>query len=114
MASNLISPEEANARVLAGEPIVFVDARNAKAWGSSNRKIPGAVRVPADDVESHLSQIDSESTVIAYCTCPSEESSLKVAKSLKEAAHSRVFALRGGFDAWVAAGYPLEQKSKAA
>jgi len=114
MGSDRISPEEANARVLAGEPIVFVDARNSKAWESSDRKIPGALRVPAGDVESHLEEIDSGSTVIAYCTCPSEQSSLEVAKSLMEKGYSRVFALRGGFDAWVAAGYPIETKTMAA
>jgi rhodanese-related sulfurtransferase len=68
MAANRISPEEVNARALAGEPIVFVDSRNAKAWGESDRKIPGAVRVPADDVQSHLKEIDRDSTVVAYCT----------------------------------------------
>lgn len=114
MASDRISPEEANARVLAGEPIVFADARNAKAWSSSDRKIPGAVRVPSDDVQSHLEDLDSESTIIVYCTSPSEESSHDVARQLTEKGYNRVFALRGGFDAWIAAGYPAERKSKAA
>jgi rhodanese-related sulfurtransferase len=68
MPSNRISPEEVNARVLAGEPIVFVDTRNLKAWKESDRKIPDAIHVPADDVESHLSEIDKNATVIAYCT----------------------------------------------
>ena len=76
--------------------------------------VTSAVRVPAGDVESHLEEIDSGSTVIAYCTCPSEQSSLEVAKSLMEKGYSRVFALRGGFDAWVAAGYPIEMKTMAA
>jgi rhodanese-related sulfurtransferase len=68
MPSNRISPEEVNARVLAGEPIVFLDTRNPKAWAESDRKIPGAVRVPTDDVESHLNEIDRASTIVAYCT----------------------------------------------
>jgi len=68
MPSNRISPEEANARVLAGEPMAFVDSRNPQAWAKSDRKIPGAVRVPADDVESHLSKIDQYSTIVTYCT----------------------------------------------
>jgi rhodanese-related sulfurtransferase len=114
MPSNRISPEEANARVLAGEPIVFADARNPKAWESSDRKIPGAVRVPADDVKSHLDKLDRKWTFIAYCTCPSEESSLEVARRLTEQGYNRVFVLRGGFDAWIAAGYPIETKSEAA
>jgi len=68
MPSNRISPEEANARILAGEPMVFVDSRNPQAWAKSDRKIPGAVRVPADDVESHLHEIDRHSTLVSYCT----------------------------------------------
>jgi rhodanese-related sulfurtransferase len=114
MASNRISPEEVNARALAGEPIVFVDARIAKAWAASDRKIPGAIRVSADNVESHLKEIDKTSTAVVYCTCPSEESSLRVARALSETGHPRVFALRGGFDAWVAAEYPVETKPRAA
>ena len=68
MASNRISPEEANARVLAGEPIVFIDSRNPKAWAASDRKIPGAVRMTADDIRSRMNEIDHSATVIAYCT----------------------------------------------
>jgi rhodanese-related sulfurtransferase len=68
MASNRISPEEVNARVLAGEPMVFVDTRNPKAWKESDKQIPGAIRVPTDDIESHLSKIDKTATVITYCT----------------------------------------------
>jgi rhodanese-related sulfurtransferase len=68
MPSNRISPEEVNARVLAGEPIVFVDTRNPKAWKESDRKIPDAIRVPTDDVDSHLDEIDKNATVITYCT----------------------------------------------
>src|SRR5207253_10845176 len=105
MASNRISAEEINARALAGEPMVFVAARNAKAWAESDRKIPGAIRVPTHDVESHLDEIDKSSTVIVYCTCPSEESSVIVARTFSDNGYPRVFALRGGFDAWVAAEY---------
>jgi rhodanese-related sulfurtransferase len=68
MPSNRISPEEVNARVLAGEPIVFVDSRNPQAWKESDRKIPDAIRVPVDEVEKHLNEIDKNATVVTYCT----------------------------------------------
>ena len=63
-----ISPEEAHARALAGEPMQFLDTRNPKAWAESDKKIPGAIRVPTDDVQSHLSEIDPEKTIVTYCT----------------------------------------------
>ena len=113
MPSNRISPEEANARVLAGEPVIFVDARNPKAWGEADRKIPGSVRISADDVDSHLKELDRTSTIIAYCTCPNEESSSRVCQTLRDNGY-RSFALRGGFDAWVGSEYPTEKKAKAA
>jgi rhodanese-related sulfurtransferase len=68
MASDRISPEEASARVLAGDNVIYVDTRNPKAWAKSDRKIPGAIRIPADQVESHLNELDPASTVITYCT----------------------------------------------
>jgi rhodanese-related sulfurtransferase len=37
-----------------------------------------------------------------------------VAQILTNKGYPRVFALRGGFDAWVASSYPLEEKANAA
>ena len=113
MASDKISADEANARVLAGEPIVFIDARNPEAWDESDRKIPGAIRMTADDIESRAGKIQRTATVVAYCTCPDEESSSRVVRHFRKKGY-RAFALRGGFDAWAAAEYPLEEKVKAA
>jgi len=63
-----ISPEEAHSRTLSGERVLFLDSRNPTAWGESDRKIPGAIRVPADAVEDHLGEIKKDYTVVAYCT----------------------------------------------
>jgi rhodanese-related sulfurtransferase len=113
MASEKISADEANARVLAGEPIVFIDARSTEAWDESDRKIPGAIRMTADRVESGAGKIQRMATVIVYCTSPNEEASGRVVRHLTKKGY-RAFALRGGFDAWAAAEYPLEEKLKAA
>jgi rhodanese-related sulfurtransferase len=113
MASNRISPDETNARVLAGEPVIFVDARNPKAWANSNRKIPGAIRIRPEEIGKRLDEIDRTATVIAYCTSPNEDSSMQLVKVLEDKGY-RAFALRGGFDAWASAEYPLEEKPKAA
>jgi rhodanese-related sulfurtransferase len=63
-----ISPEEAHSRALSGERVLFLDSRNPTAWAESDRKIPGAIRVPADAVANHLKEINKDYTVIAYCT----------------------------------------------
>jgi rhodanese-related sulfurtransferase len=47
---------------------------------------------------------------VPYCTCPNQESSLRVAKELRRRGFTDVQALEGGFDAWKRAGGTLEQK----
>ncbi|MGE0822123.1 MAG: rhodanese-like domain-containing protein [Candidatus Binatia bacterium] len=55
-------------RMEQGEAIVFVDARNAKAWENSDVKLPGAVRIPADEAEQRLAQLPRDRMIIPYCT----------------------------------------------
>ena len=68
MASDRITPEEANLREQQGERILYVDARNSTAWKKSDRKIPGAIRIPPDNVDAHLDELARDATVVAYCT----------------------------------------------
>jgi rhodanese-related sulfurtransferase len=63
-----VTPDEVKQRMDRGEPIAFLDARNPKAWAESDRMLPGAIRVPADDVEAHLSEIPRDRVAVAYCT----------------------------------------------
>ena len=63
-----ISVEDVRARLDRGEDIFFVDTRNPKAWGEAETKLPGAIRVPADQVEQHLADIPRDRTIVAYCT----------------------------------------------
>jgi rhodanese-related sulfurtransferase len=63
-----ITVHDAKGRLDRAEPIVFVDSRNAQEWSQSDVKIPGAIRVPAGDVASHVNQIPKNSTIVTYCT----------------------------------------------
>jgi rhodanese-related sulfurtransferase len=63
-----ISAEDVKARLGRGEPIVFVDSRNPTAWAESDVKLPGAIRVEADRVRDHLSEIPRGRPIVAYCT----------------------------------------------
>jgi rhodanese-related sulfurtransferase len=51
-----------------GEQFTFVDSRNPTAWEEADRKLPNAVRVPAEELEQHLNDIPKDRTVITYCT----------------------------------------------
>jgi rhodanese-related sulfurtransferase len=63
-----VTVEEVKGRMDRGEPFAFVDTRNPVAWGESDLKLPGAIRVPADELEQHLDEIPRDRAVITYCT----------------------------------------------
>ena len=51
-----------------GQPIAFIDSRNPIAWGSSKVRLPGALRIPIDEVERHLPTLPRDQRLIVYCT----------------------------------------------
>jgi rhodanese-related sulfurtransferase len=68
MAPTRVTADEIIERMNRGEKFTFLDTRNPKAWSESDEKLPGALRVPADELEKHLDQIPRDRTVITYCT----------------------------------------------
>jgi rhodanese-related sulfurtransferase len=63
-----VTVDEVRERMDRGEQFTFVDTRNPQAWGEAETKLPGAVRVPADELEQHLEEIPRDRAVITYCT----------------------------------------------
>ena len=63
-----VTVDEVKERMNRGEVFTFIDTRNPKAWAEADTKLPGAIRIPADEVEQHLDQIPRDRTVITYCT----------------------------------------------
>lgn len=63
-----VTVDEVKERIDRGELFAFVDTRNPKAWAEAEYKLPGAIRVPAEEVQQHLDQIPRDRTVITYCT----------------------------------------------
>jgi rhodanese-related sulfurtransferase len=63
-----VSAAEAKQMLDRGERVVFVDARNPVAWGSSTVKLPGAIRIPVDEVDEHVGEVARDATAISYCT----------------------------------------------
>ena len=48
--------------------IAFIDSRNPIAWGSSNVILPGALRIPIDEVDRRLEELPRDRRLIVYCT----------------------------------------------
>lgn len=110
MEATRVTIDEIKTRLERGEQFTFLDTRNDQAWSEAQTKVTGAIRVPAGEVEQHLSEISHERTVITYCTCPHEASSAKVAQELSARGYKNVHPLFIGFEAWEKAGLPVEPK----
>jgi membrane protein DedA with SNARE-associated domain/rhodanese-related sulfurtransferase len=85
----------------------IVDLRHPLDYLPDPRVLPGAVRIGPAELASLADRIPRDRDIILYCTCPSEETSAKVAMQLHRLGITRVRPLRGGFDGWKQAGYPL-------
>jgi len=68
MEATRVTVDEVKERMDRGEAFTFVDTRNPKAWAEADTKLPGAIRIPADEAEQQLDQIPRDRTVITYCT----------------------------------------------
>ena len=68
MEATRVTVDEVRERMDRGEQFAYVDTRNPVAWGESDVKLPGAIRVPANELDEHLSEIPRGRAVITYCT----------------------------------------------
>jgi len=68
MEATRITVDEVKERLDRGEQFTFIDTRNPIAWAESDKKLPNAIRIPANELEQHLDEIPKDRAVIIYCT----------------------------------------------
>jgi len=90
------------------DPPFIVDLRHPLDILPDPRTLPGALRIGPDDLKERRGMIPLDRDIVLYCTCPSEETSAKVALELRKMGVKRVRPLRGGLQGWKDAGYPLD------
>jgi len=86
----------------------IIDLRHPLDVLTDPEVVPGALRIGPDELKLHRDEIPSDREIVLYCTCPSEETSAKVAMELRRLGVLRVRPLRGGLQGWKDAGYPME------
>ena len=68
MEATRITVDDAKQRMDRGEQLVFIDTRNPQAWAKSRVKLPGAIRIPAGDINERLNEIPRDRAILTYCT----------------------------------------------
>lgn len=63
-----ISVEELRERMSGEIPVVILDVRSAAAQKADPRRIPGALVLPAEELERGLDAIEREAEIVLYCT----------------------------------------------
>lgn len=107
-----LEPEELKemmdlAKLQGNKPPFIVDLRHPLDYLPDPRVLPGALRIGPNEIRQHSEIIPRDRDVVLYCTCPNEETSAKLALQLHKLGIYRVRPLRGGFEGWKNAGYPL-------
>ncbi len=102
-----VEPPELQAMLARQPPPLILDARSSSALSLEPQQIPGSILTPLDRLEAVLPTMDLDREVVVYCSCPNEASAARVARALMQRGLLRVRPLRGGLDAWIAAGFPV-------
>jgi rhodanese-related sulfurtransferase len=102
-------PVDLAAAFRMGDAVQPVDVRDRHR--EADEQIKGALRVDPMEFEGAIAGLPEGKELIFYDDRPGEATSLKVAMWAFDHGRSRVGVLVGGWDAWKAAGYPVEPKA---
>ena len=104
--SSLIIEIDDLQRIIENEQIMILDIRDELSYLQGH--IPGAILVPLSDVNLMAEDIlEAKITIVTYCSCPAEESSIDAAFRLRAKGAAKIHVLKGGYPAWENAGFDV-------
>lgn len=88
----------------------IIDSRDPAEYDEGH--IPGAINIPYDRLPEYLDMLSSEvpmdGEVIVYCRGPACDFSDQLATELRILGYQNIRVFTGGWEHWVAAGYPVD------
>ena len=103
-----ISVQELHDSMSSGRDVLLFDVRQPLDLLAYPEIIPGAQRIPPEEVLENPVVIPKDKDVVVYCTCPSDKTSRMVLRRALEVGFSTIKFLRGGLAAWKDMGFPVE------
>ena len=108
-----ITPEELKQKISKNETITIVDLRGPSVFAESDRTVKGSLHTKVRKVVYRLREIPRDREIITYCACQADEAAIMGAQSLLSGGFKKVRVLKGGWNAWLAAGGQVQPKPKA-
>jgi rhodanese-related sulfurtransferase len=108
MEQHAISAEQLYSLLGSHQDVALFDVRQPLDLLAHSEIIPGARRVPPEDVLAEPSLIPRDREAIVYCTCPGDKTSRAVLRRALDLQFFKIKFLKGGLEAWKAKGYPVE------
>jgi len=102
-----IEPAALDALVRAGQAPAILDIRAPGFRDVDPFIIPGAVFADERRLDDIMATVPRDRRVVIYCACPDEVSAAWLAGQLRRRGYLDAVPLRGGIDAWRAAGLPV-------
>jgi rhodanese-related sulfurtransferase len=103
-----ITAEALHSLLASNRDVLLFDVRQPLDLLAYPEIIPGARRIPPDEVLENPSLIPKEKDAVVYCTCPSDKTSRTVLRRALALQFFRIKFLKGGLAGWKNAGYPVE------
>jgi rhodanese-related sulfurtransferase len=103
-----ISVEQLQSMMASGQEVLLFDVRQPLDLLAYPELIPGAKRIPPQDVLDRPSLIPQNEDIVVYCTCPGDKTSRMVLRRALALGFTRIKFLTGGLAAWKTKGYPVE------
>jgi rhodanese-related sulfurtransferase len=107
-----ITAQELHSLFASQQEILLFDVRQPLDLLAYPEVIPGAKRIPPNEVLENPTLIPKEKEAVIYCTCPSDKTSREILRQALDLHFSRIRFLRGGLAAWKANGYAVEPYSE--
>jgi rhodanese-related sulfurtransferase len=105
---HILSVEQLHSLLASEQKISLFDVRQPLDLLAYPELIPGAQRLPPQEVLDNPSLIPRDKDVVVYCTCPGDKTSRTVLRRALLLGFSRIKLLKGGLAAWKAMGYGVE------
>lgn len=103
-----IAADALHSLLASSQELVIYDVRQPLDLLAYPEIIPGARRIPPEEILANPLLIPKEKQAVVYCTCPSDKTSRLVLRRYLDLQFPNLKFLKGGLAAWKAQGYAVE------